>query len=174
MSINETLKSSIASLYSLTHRMHRDQRAAVGRQDKRLEQLQTSINTSMPRLQGLCRPSSPRPQSQCTADAAGWSPPCAPLATMLPVPQSRSWASHIRDPVRLVQHEWVLYFLCSHSSQLAPCGPDKVGYRVRHAKDWVRKAAPVLKMGLVALKLALAAGGPPPLPPHRRDHPCAG
>ncbi len=37
----------------------------------------------------------------------------------------------------------------------------KVGYRVRQTKDWIRKAAPVLKAGWVALKLALAAGGTP-------------
>ena len=84
-------------------------------------------------------------------------------AIILPV-VATSWRSKV-DPMRLVRHQYRLYFLCSHTHQIAPCGPKGEGYKISVTKQWVRDAAPVLMAALFALKLALMAGGLPlPIP----------
>jgi hypothetical protein len=82
------------------------------------------------------------------------------LAIVLPVPVA-SWTTYLKRPVSLVKDQYMLYFLCSHSYRIAPCGPQGKGFSIRCTKEWVRRAAPVMKVGLVALKLALAMGGIP-------------
>jgi hypothetical protein len=85
------------------------------------------------------------------------------LAVILPV-VSISWKSRF-SPMRLVRDQYRLYFLCSHTNQIAPCGPKGKGYKVTMTKEWVLNAAPVLRVGLVLLKLALLASGLPlPVP----------
>jgi hypothetical protein len=67
--------------------------------------------------------------------------------------------------MRLVRNKYRLYFLCSHTKQLAPCGPKGKGYKITMTKQWVLDAAPVLRVGLVLLKLALMATNLPlPVP----------
>jgi hypothetical protein len=85
------------------------------------------------------------------------------LAVILPV-VSTGWKSKF-SPMRLVRDQYRLYFLCSHTHQLAPCGPKGKGYKITMTKQWVLDAAPVLQVGLVLLKLALLASGLPlPVP----------
>jgi hypothetical protein len=85
------------------------------------------------------------------------------LAIVLPV-VSTGWKSAM-FPMRLVRDQFRLYFLCSHTHQLAPCGPKGKGYKITMTKQWVLDAAPVLRVGLVLLKLALMASGLPlPVP----------
>jgi len=69
--------------------------------------------------------------------------------------------SVLRNPSRLFSNKYRLYFVCSHTLCIAPCGPKGLGYKLSTNKEWVRKAAPVLMVGLVALKLALATSGIP-------------
>ena len=69
--------------------------------------------------------------------------------------------SFLRDPSRLFSNKYRLFFVCSHTLCIAPCGPKGQGYQLTATKEWVKKAAPVLKVGLVAVKLALATSGIP-------------
>jgi hypothetical protein len=58
-----------------------------------------------------------------------------------------------------------MFFICSHTLRIVPCGPEGKGYTFSEAKDWVKRAAPVLMVGLMLLKLGLAASGLPlPIP----------
>jgi hypothetical protein len=85
------------------------------------------------------------------------------LAFVLPV-VSKSLTGKI-NPMRLVRNQYRLYFLCAHTHQLAPCGPKGKGYKITMTKQWVLDAAPVLRVGLVLLKVALMASGLPlPVP----------
>jgi serine/threonine protein kinase len=85
------------------------------------------------------------------------------LAVILPV-VSTGWKSKF-SPMRLVRDQYRLYFLCSHTKQLAPCGPSGKGYKITMTKQWVLDAAPVLRVGLVLVKVALLASGLPlPVP----------
>jgi hypothetical protein len=52
-----------------------------------------------------------------------------------------------------------LYFVCPVTMLPVPCGPDGKGYRVSSVKAWVRKVAPVLKVGVHVLRAALAVYG---------------
>lgn len=68
-------------------------------------------------------------------------------------------------PMSLVRHRYRLYYLCSHTHQVARCGPEGKGYEINVTKQWVLDAAPVLRVGLLLLKVALLAGGLPlPVP----------
>jgi hypothetical protein len=85
------------------------------------------------------------------------------LAIVLPE-VSTSWES-VKHPMRLLRNQFRLYFLCSHTKQIAPCGPQGNGYRIQVTKQWVQDAAPVLRVGLVLVKVALLASGLPlPVP----------
>jgi serine/threonine protein kinase len=85
------------------------------------------------------------------------------LAIVLPE-VSTSWES-VKHPMRLLRNQFRLYFLCSHTKQIAPCGPQGKGYRIQVTKQWVQDAAPVLRVGLVLVKVALLASGMPlPVP----------
>jgi hypothetical protein len=67
--------------------------------------------------------------------------------------------------MRLLRNQYRLYFLCSHTHQIAPCGPKGKGYKITMTKQWVLDSAPVLRVGLLLVKLALLAGGMPlPVP----------
>ena len=85
------------------------------------------------------------------------------LAILLPT-VATGWTSRL-SPMRFVRHQDRLYFLCSHTHQIAPCGPKGTGYKIKVTKQWVQDAAPVLRVGLVLVKLALMASGLPlPVP----------
>jgi serine/threonine protein kinase len=86
------------------------------------------------------------------------------LAIVLPE-VSKSWVGSLKSPMRLLRNHFRLYFLCSHTKQIAPCGPQGKGYRIEVTKQWVQDAAPVLRVGLVLVKVALLASGLPlPVP----------
>jgi hypothetical protein len=86
------------------------------------------------------------------------------LAIVLPE-VSKSWVGVFKSPMRLLRNQFRLYFLCSHTKQIAPCGPEGKGYRIEVTKKWVQDAAPVLRVGLVLVKVALLASGLPlPVP----------
>jgi hypothetical protein len=58
-----------------------------------------------------------------------------------------------------------MFFICSHTLRIVPCGPKGKGYKFSETKQWVKRAAPVLKVGLILLKLGLLASGLPlPIP----------
>lgn len=90
------------------------------------------------------------------------------LAVIVPEVAPRSvFQSVLHSPTRLFRHRYRLYFLCSFTHQIAHCGsgPDGGGYRITRTCDWVKQAAPVLRTGLLLLKLAALAGGLPiPVP----------
>ncbi|CAN0005427.1 unnamed protein product, partial [Sphacelaria rigidula] len=50
-----------------------------------------------------------------------------------------------------------LFLLCAHDKSLVDCGPGGQGYEVKELLDWVRKAKPVAKVGLVLGSIALKA-----------------
>ena len=54
-----------------------------------------------------------------------------------------------------------LVFYCSVTFEPVPCGKDGGGYEVETLKPWVKKAIPVLKVGLLLLQLGLSASGVP-------------
>ena len=69
------------------------------------------------------------------------------------------------NPMRILKKEAVMFFVCSETLQVVPCGKDGNGIPLSDYKDAVKKAAPVLTVGLICLKLGLLAGGVPlPLP----------
>jgi hypothetical protein len=85
------------------------------------------------------------------------------LAVILPE-VSNSWAD-VTQPMRLLRNHFRLYFLCSHTKQIVACGPEGKGYKIEVTKQWVQDAAPVLRVGLVLVKVALLASGLPlPVP----------
>lgn len=85
------------------------------------------------------------------------------LAIVLPV-VAKTWKGKL-SPMRLVRNQYVLYFLCSHTHQIAPCGPEAKGYPINVTKQWLLDAAPVLRVGLVLVKTALVLSGLPlPVP----------
>jgi serine/threonine protein kinase len=86
------------------------------------------------------------------------------LAIVLPE-VSKSWVGSLKSPMRLLRNHFRLYFLCSHTKQIPPCGPGGKGYKIAVTKKWVQDAAPVLRVGLVLVKVALLASGLPlPVP----------
>ena len=70
-----------------------------------------------------------------------------------------------KNPMRILKKEAVMFFVCSETWQVVPCGKDGNGIPLSDFKDAVKKAASVLTVGLICLKLGLLAGGVPlPLP----------
>lgn len=59
-----------------------------------------------------------------------------------------------------------LYFICSHTLEVVPCGRKGNGYKLSFSRDWVVKAAPVLQVGLMLLQIGLLASTGLPLPVH--------
>jgi hypothetical protein len=64
-------------------------------------------------------------------------------------------AEHLRRNV------FRLFFMCSHTKQIALCGRSGRGYKLEVTKQWVQDAAPVLRVGLVLMKAALHGSGLP-------------
>jgi serine/threonine protein kinase/GTPase SAR1 family protein len=69
---------------------------------------------------------------------------------------------NVFDPRRFVQDSYRLCFLCSHTLRVVTCGPKGNGYLITAPKHWVKKAAPVLLVGLCLLKVGMAVAGIPP------------
>jgi regulator of replication initiation timing len=76
------------------------------------------------------------------------------LALLLPKTNAKLWQK--ADPRNLFMDKYILVFLCGQTYQRSP-----KDYPVNMIKQWVVKAMPVLKLGLMLLKAALAAGGIP-------------
>mmetsp|Transcript_11732 Transcript_11732/g.20662 ORF Transcript_11732/g.20662 Transcript_11732/m.20662 type:complete len:1186 (-) Transcript_11732:339-3896(-) len=63
------------------------------------------------------------------------------------------------------QKNYRLFFLCSHTHRVAPCGTKGEGYEITVTKKWIRDAAPVLKASLILLRMAsLLSCIPLPIP----------
>ncbi len=70
---------------------------------------------------------------------------------------------------RVFRDDYALHFLCEHTLQLVPCGPNGEGFEFKQLKtkyaSIFQKLAPVLMIGLVMLKIAVTVYGIPiPLP----------
>ena len=65
------------------------------------------------------------------------------------------------DPRNLLRDRAKLVFICGYNYALVPCGPKKNGYTVKNLKTWVKKAIPVLKVGLLLLQVGLMSTGIP-------------
>ena len=68
--------------------------------------------------------------------------------------QKLNLANLFYDEVKLV-------FICGFTFELVRCGPKGMGYKVKNLKSWVKKALPVLKVGLMLLQVGLFATGMP-------------
>mmetsp|Transcript_7240 Transcript_7240/g.10226 ORF Transcript_7240/g.10226 Transcript_7240/m.10226 type:complete len:633 (+) Transcript_7240:96-1994(+) len=77
------------------------------------------------------------------------------LMALIPVvKKGREKFNFFRDEARLV-------FFCSVTFERVPCGKNGDGYKVDTLKPWVRKAIPILKVGLMLLQLSLSVPGAP-------------
>lgn len=86
--------------------------------------------------------------------------PVVKKASVLPSYNPNNWSSN----------DYALYFVCSHTHQVVPCGPEGTGYNFRRDKEWFKKVAPVLKVSLIAAKIALNLSGVPlPIPALTED-----
>jgi len=52
-----------------------------------------------------------------------------------------------------------LFFICPVTMRMVPCGPDNKGYVIEMPTELVKQAVPVLKVGLLITKIALATQG---------------
>ena len=41
-----------------------------------------------------------------------------------------------------------LRFLCEHSLEEVPCGPNGLGYPIKQLKDWVKQCVPLMKVSI--------------------------
>jgi serine/threonine protein kinase len=80
------------------------------------------------------------------------------LMVLLPVLR-KGWRRF--SPTNFLSDEANLVFICGHTKELVPCGPKGCGYRIKTLKSWVRKAVPVLKVGLMLLQVGLICSGIP-------------
>jgi hypothetical protein len=87
------------------------------------------------------------------------------LCIVLPKINKTIWSRLNPLNVHIVTDEYRMFFICSHTLRVVPCGPKGKGYKFSEPKAWVKRAAPVLKVGLILLKLGLMASGLPlPIP----------
>jgi serine/threonine protein kinase len=77
------------------------------------------------------------------------------LAVLVPE-TSNGW-----NPLSLVRIKYRLRFVCAHRLCIVKCGPDGHGYPVSINQEWVKRAAPVLRISLMVLQVAAAAAGIP-------------
>jgi len=81
------------------------------------------------------------------------------LMVLLPMPSKEGIKKY--NPRNLLRDRAKLFFICSYTKELVPCGPKKNGYTVSVLKPWVKRAIPVLKVGLLILQIGLMASGVP-------------
>jgi hypothetical protein len=63
------------------------------------------------------------------------------------------------------QKKLLLFFMCPVTKKLAKSGPNGSGYSIVQSREWLVKAAPVIRLGLMVAKIAAAAYGIPlPIP----------
>jgi len=60
-----------------------------------------------------------------------------------------------------VTDTYILQFVCAHTMQPVPCGPDGTGYEIKQDKAWIKKVAPVITVALCVLQAALMVHGIP-------------
>jgi hypothetical protein len=150
-----------------------NQNAVMGKLDDISEQLQElgsrlrSVLQKNVELKNLLNtlitgsfPPQPRPSfmihsTQLCFSFYGGAYECPTLFVLLPVVET-TWISRL-NPLKFVRDKYRLFFLCAHTMQIAPCGPDgKTGFALTCPKEWVVKAAPYIKIGLILLKEVLA------------------
>ena len=87
------------------------------------------------------------------------------LCIVLPQVNRTVWSRFNPVNMHIVTDAYRMFFICSHTLRIVPCGPKGKGYKFSETKQWVRRAAPVIKVGLLLLKLGLLASGLPlPIP----------
>jgi len=65
------------------------------------------------------------------------------------------------NPMNLIRDKAKLYFICSYTMQPVACGPDGDGYLVTNLTGMVKKALPLLRVGLMLLQIGLLSTGVP-------------
>jgi cysteinyl-tRNA synthetase len=65
------------------------------------------------------------------------------------------------NPMNLIRDKAKLYFICSYTMQPVACGPDGDGYLVTNLTGIVKKALPLLRVGLMLLQIGLLSTGVP-------------
>ena len=87
------------------------------------------------------------------------------LCVVLPQVNRTVWSRLNPINLHIITDAYRMFFICSHTLRIVPCGPKGKGYKFSETKQWVKRAAPVLKVGLILLKLGLLASGLPlPIP----------
>ncbi|CAM9917938.1 unnamed protein product [Ectocarpus fasciculatus] len=66
----------------------------------------------------------------------------------------KAWESLSLPDVGL-HHKFRLRFLCEHSLEEVPCGPDGLGYPIEQLRDWVKQCVPLMKASLWILRVAV-------------------
>jgi hypothetical protein len=79
-------------------------------------------------------------------------PPRPPNGALL-----KRFPEWVANPKRLFAHEVRLYFVCSVSMAVAPTNGGE-GFPITIEREWLRKAAPFLRAGLMVFRTAVAAG----------------
>ena len=89
------------------------------------------------------------------------------LFVVLPLTPDAGFLTRLKSG-QVLKEKFVLHFLCSYSYRPVPCrtADEKGDFVFSLTRGWVKKAAPVVAVGLVCLKLALtvATGMPVPIP----------
>lgn len=78
---------------------------------------------------------------------------CPSLFVFVPV-VATTWISKA-NPLNFIRDKYRLFFLCSHNKRIVNCGPDGKGYEITCNREWIVKAAPFIKLGLLVLKEVL-------------------
>lgn len=73
------------------------------------------------------------------------------------------------NPKNLITETYSLYFICAHTFQIVPCGPEGDGFVFTKVKDginsFLKKVSPLITISLTLLKIAVSMYGVPlPLP----------
>jgi len=74
--------------------------------------------------------------------------------------KTKNWAMRTAESMqRCVWSKSRLIFICPVTLAMVPCGLDDKGYVINLPLEWVQNAAPILKIGWLLLKVALATQG---------------
>ena len=114
-------------------------------QDQMLKELLLR-NSDQPNLVVLLSPPSSEGASR------GWSGIKESLAFL---------SSMAKKAEQVTKKEFRLFFVCEHSGRIAESNkddPDGPGFKVYVTREWVKKAAPILRSGLLVLRVAATAG----------------
>jgi hypothetical protein len=77
------------------------------------------------------------------------------LVVLLPVIASGANADFLQQPMQFQQDRYSMYFICAYTYQLTLCGSSyhKQGFFISRPKSWIKRATPILKIGLMLAKI---------------------